>query len=72
MTTQSRHSIPVSKKNPDSCTPSHRCGSHDTAHKHGPGCGHDAIPHGDHIDYVVGGHLHHPHNGHCDDHGAMT
>ena len=39
---------------------------------HGPGCGHEAVPHGDHVDYLVDGHLHHPHAGHCDDHGPLT
>jgi hypothetical protein len=29
------------------------------------------VPHGDHTDYLVGGPLHHPHGGHCDDHGAL-
>jgi hypothetical protein len=24
-----------------------------------------------HVDYAVGSHLHHPHDGHCDDHGPM-
>ena len=38
----------------------------------GPGCGHEAVPHGDHIDYLVDGHLHHPHDGHCDNHGPVT
>jgi hypothetical protein len=23
------------------------------------------------VDYVVDGHLHHPHDGHCDDHGPI-
>ena len=27
-------------------------------HEHGPGCGHVAIEHGDHVDYVHGGHRH--------------
>ena len=36
-----------------------------------PNCGHEKIPHGDHIDYLVTGHLHHPHDGHCDDHGKI-
>ena len=40
-------------------------------HLHGPNCGHEAVPHGDHIDYLVDGHLHHPHGGHCDDHGRL-
>jgi hypothetical protein len=26
---------------------------------HGPGCGHEAVPHGDHVDYLVDDHLHH-------------
>jgi hypothetical protein len=29
------------------------------------------VPHGDHTDYVVDGHLHHVHKDHCDDHGRM-
>jgi hypothetical protein len=29
------------------------------------------VPHGDHVDYLVAGHLHHPHGGHCDDHGPL-
>jgi hypothetical protein len=62
----------VDAKNPATCTPSHACAGHAMGHKHGNGCGHDAIPHGDHVDYLVGGHLHHPHGGHCDDHGPIT
>jgi hypothetical protein len=23
------------------------------------------------VDYLVGDHLHHPHEGHCDDHGKL-
>jgi hypothetical protein len=38
---------------------------------HGPGCGHEAIKHGDHIDYIVDGRLHHQHGDHCDDHGPL-
>ena len=40
-------------------------------HEHGDGCGHEAVPHGDHVDYLVDGHLHHPHGDHCDDHGRL-
>jgi hypothetical protein len=65
------HVIPVSAMNPDDCTPDHSCGEHDSHHVHGPGCGHEAVPHGDHIDYLVDGHLHHPHGDHCDDHGPV-
>jgi hypothetical protein len=24
------------------------------------------------VDYLVDGHLHHPHDGHCDDHGPVA
>ena len=51
----------------DTCA--HSCDSHDADHVHGEGCGHPAIEHDGHIDYLVDGHLHHPHGGHCDDHG---
>lgn len=45
---------------------------HDGSHVHGPGCGHEPVPHGDHTDYLVDGRLHHPHGDHCDDHGAVA
>ncbi|MEQ5838628.1 hypothetical protein N0A02_04145 [Paraburkholderia acidicola] len=63
------HRLEVSARNPDQCTPG--CGGHDPKHIHGPGCGHEAVPHGDHVDYLVDGHLHHPHGNHCDDHGPV-
>ncbi len=53
------------------CTPEHSCGDHEAEHKHGDGCGHHLVPHGDHMCYVVNGHLHHSHDGHCDDHGGV-
>lgn len=65
------HVLPVSSSNPAGCTPAHACGGHEPAHRHGPGCGHEAVPHGDHVDYLVDGHLHHPHGDHCDDHGPV-
>jgi hypothetical protein len=65
------HALAVDSRNPAGCTPDHACGAHDEAHQHGPGCGHEPVPHGDHTDYVVAGHLHHPCTGHCDDHGAL-
>jgi len=65
------HQIAVGGKNPASCTPDHNCGAHEKGHKHGPNCGHEAVPHGDHTDYFVKGHLHHPHGEHCDDHGVV-
>lgn len=36
-------------------------------HSHGPGCGHHAVPHGDHVDYAHDGHLHREHAGHWDE-----
>ncbi len=66
------HVLEVGGGNPDRCTPEHDCGAHEGAHAHGPGCGHEAVPHGDHVDYLVDGHLHHPHGDHCDDHGAVA
>jgi DNA-binding transcriptional ArsR family regulator len=65
------HALPVNTANPGECTPKHSCKGHDKAHQHGPDCGHPAVPHGDHVDYLVEGHLHHPHGDHCDDHGPV-
>jgi hypothetical protein len=64
------HRLGVTAANPDACAPVHN--SHDQSHVHGPNCGHPQVPHGDHIDYLVDGHLHHPHGDHCDDHGPVT
>ena len=46
---------------------------HDTVeephgHVHGPGCGHPAVEHGDHVDYIHDGHRHAAHGGHYDEH----
>lgn len=65
------HALEVDAANPSACTPGHSCGGHEAGHKHGAGCGHEAVPHGDHVDYLVDGHLHHPHGDHCDDHGPV-
>jgi len=37
-------------------------------HEHGPECGHEALVHGDHVDYVHDGHRHAEHGGHYDEH----
>jgi hypothetical protein len=56
--------LPVTDANPSICKEmSCDCDHND--------CGHEKVPHGDHFDYLVGGRLHHSHNGHCDDHGAV-
>ena len=65
------HALVVNAANPADCTPKHSCNGHDKSHKHGTNCGHAAVPHGDHVDYLVDGHLHHPHGDHCDDHGPV-
>ncbi len=72
MRTHEEHEkVGVTSANPDRCTNGHRCSAHDAAHHHGPGCGHEAVAHGNHTDYLVEGHLHHQHKGHCDNHGRM-
>ena len=38
------HRLEVGTANPGACTPAHRCGGHEKAHKHGPGCGHEHAP----------------------------
>lgn len=37
-------------------------------HQHGPDCGHAAVVHGDHVDYVHDGHRHAVHGEHYDEH----
>lgn len=37
-------------------------------HAHGDDCGHPAVPHGDHLDYVHDGHRHAVHGEHYDEH----
>lgn len=55
-----------------SCSsPEHKCEGHESSHRHGETCGHDAVPHGDHTDYLVSGHLHNQHSEHCDHHGEV-
>jgi hypothetical protein len=66
------HVIEVGPDHPDTCDGGHSCRGHKETHVHGHGCGHEAVPHGDHTDYLVEGHLHHPHEGHCDLHGSVA
>lgn len=65
------HRVAVSSANPENCTDGHPCEGHEASHVHGADCGHEAVPHGDHTDYLVDGHLHHAHEGHCDHHGEL-
>eukprot|EP01016_Furgasonia_blochmanni_P055422 TRINITY_DN9269_c0_g1_i5.p1 TRINITY_DN9269_c0_g1~~TRINITY_DN9269_c0_g1_i5.p1 ORF type:complete len:711 (-),score=86.42 TRINITY_DN9269_c0_g1_i5:60-2192(-) len=41
-------------------------------HFHNKYCGHFIVLHNGHVDYLVDGRLHHPHDEHCDDHGPIT
>ncbi|EGC34921.1 hypothetical protein DICPUDRAFT_34225 [Dictyostelium purpureum] len=63
------HSIGVTETNPSNCTPSFVCSHHPDGSSHSLDCGHEIVPHFDHYDFLVDGHLHHVHDGHCDNHG---
>ncbi|MCL6271873.1 hypothetical protein M3P05_18300 [Sansalvadorimonas sp. 2012CJ34-2] len=45
----------------------HKTHSH-PEHVHGEGCGHTAIRHNGHIDYIHDGHLHHPNKDYYEEH----
>src|SRR5258708_21649754 len=59
------HAIAVNAANPVQCTPQMR-----RSHKHGPSCGHEAVPHRDHVLYLASGILQHPHAD-SDDHAPL-
>jgi hypothetical protein len=59
------HVIAVSSQNPADCARvACACGHQ--------GCGHETVPHGDHVDYLYKGQLHHRHGDHCDNHGPAV
>jgi hypothetical protein len=62
-------SVPLSEQGSADFTTGHDCEHHAEDHEHGPDCGHEAVRHDNHVDYVVGVHLHHPHGDHCEHHG---
>lgn len=49
-------------------TPADHTVADEHQHQHGHDCGHPAVVHGDHLDYVHDGHRHAPHGGHYDEH----
>jgi hypothetical protein len=56
-------------------TSSAQCSLRESAehpHVHGEGCGHETVPHGDHVDYVHDGQRHASHEGHYDVHSDAT
>lgn len=57
--------IEVSDKNPAECNPV------ETTCLHNKDCGHEQVPHGDHVDYLVDGRLQYVHGDHVDDHGPV-
>ena len=48
--------------------PEHETVGETHGHEHGPHCGHVAVEHGDHVDYIHDGHGHAAHGGHYDEH----
>ncbi len=48
--------------------PEHTTVPEEHGHQHGEECGHPAVPHGDHVDYVHDGHRHAVHGSHYDEH----
>jgi zinc transport system permease protein len=48
--------------------PAHQMTPETHAHVHGEDCGHPAVEHDDHVDYVHDGHRHAPHGEHYDEH----
>ena len=65
------HTLAATSTNPDRCMVEHRSFAA-PGHAHGPGCGHEAVPHAGHVDYLVDGRLQHPHGDHIDDHGPLS
>jgi hypothetical protein len=47
--------VEVTAKNPDRSAPEDRASGPTKTHRRGPGCTHEAVRHGDHIDYLVDG-----------------
>ncbi|MGN6131075.1 MAG: metal ABC transporter permease, partial [Nocardioidaceae bacterium] len=46
----------------------HTVAGEEHPHRHDESCGHQAVPHGDHVDYVHDGHRHAVHGSHYDEH----
>ena len=65
------HVIQVTEANPAAEAPADMARHND--HKHGVNDTlHAQIPHGDHMDYLHDGHLHHVHGDHIDEHGKVA
>lgn len=64
---QGRPDRPVEVGSPDD-EPLPEQPAEDHPHVHGPDCGHPAVEHAGHVDYVHDGHRHVPHGDHYDEH----
>ena len=64
------HVIAVNGTNPVDCAGAERKRTSD--HVHGPHCGHEPVPHGNHPCYLVDGRLEGWHFDHYDDHGPIA
>jgi len=65
---QQRLSAPFPSASGGSGDEEHTVVSEGHEHEHGEDCGHLAVPHDDHVDYVHDGHRHAPHGSHYDEH----
>jgi zinc transport system permease protein len=63
-----RARVPFPVNTPAAETVDHDLVGEPHGHAHGPGCGHPAVEHGDHVDYIHDGHRHAVHGGHYDEH----
>ncbi|MFT4296375.1 MAG: metal ABC transporter permease [Micropruina sp.] len=62
-----RRQAPVVELTDDQPTRSHQV-TENHPHVHADGCGHPAVHHGGHVDYIHDGHRHAAHEGHYDEH----
>lgn len=63
-----RRGTPVLPQDDDDQLPAPHVVTDAHPHRHEPGCGHLAVQHGDHTDFVHEGHRHAPHADHYDEH----
>ena len=63
-----RRRQPLTEPFDDEVPDDHHDVSEGHTHQHGADCGHVAVPHGDHVDYLHDGHRHAAHGRHYDEH----
>jgi len=62
--------VVVSTLSTEAADKAHKFTIKDHEHQHAEGCGHEAVAHGDHQDYLHDGQYHAKHGGHYDLHGT--